>query len=49
MGFIFIDQIYMTGQMLMTSLERYRAARQLAEINRPLGEEPSRERAFSKK
>ncbi len=37
-GFIFIDQIYMTGQMLMTSLERYRAARQLAEINKALGD-----------
>lgn len=32
-GFIFIDQIYMTGHMLMTSLERYRAAKQLAEIH----------------
>jgi hypothetical protein len=36
-GFIFIDQIYMTGQMLMASLERYRAARQLAEIHVALG------------
>jgi hypothetical protein len=42
-GFIFIDQIYMTGQMLMASLERYRAARQLAEIHVALGEtEPAR-------
>jgi hypothetical protein len=31
-GFIFIDQIYMTGNMLMASLERCRAAGQLAEI-----------------
>jgi hypothetical protein len=40
-GFIFIDQIYMTGQMLMTSLERYRAAGQLAEIHATLGEAES--------
>jgi hypothetical protein len=40
-GFIFIDQIYMTGRMLMASLERYRAARQLAEIHVALGDEPS--------
>jgi hypothetical protein len=37
-GFIFIDQIYMTGQMLMASLERYRAARQLAEMHLALGD-----------
>ena len=36
-GFIFIDQVYMTGQMLMASLERYRSARQLAEIHTRLG------------
>ena len=36
-GFIFIDQIYMTGHMLMASLERYRAARQLAEIHAAVG------------
>ena len=38
-GFIFIDQIYMTGHMLMASLERYRAARQLAEICLAMGDE----------
>ena len=40
-GFIFIDQIYMTGHMLMASLERYRAARQLAEIHLALGDAAS--------
>jgi hypothetical protein len=40
-GFIFIDQIYMTGHMLMASLERYRAASQLAEIHRALGDATS--------
>ena len=43
-GFIFIDQIYMTGQMLMASLERYRAARQLAEIHVALGKTESARR-----
>ncbi len=36
-GFIFCDQTYMTGQLLMATLERYRAARQLAEIHATLG------------
>ena len=35
-GFIFCDQTYMTGQLLMATLERYRAARQLAEIHTTL-------------
>ena len=43
-GFIFIDQIYMTGQMLMASLERHRAARQLAEIHVALGKMESARR-----
>ena len=43
-GFIFIDQIYMTGQMLMASLERYRAARELAEIHVALGKTDSARR-----
>ena len=38
-GFIFCDQIYMTGQMLMPSLERYRAALQMAEIHAALGDD----------
>jgi len=37
-GFIFCDQVYMTGHLLMASLERYRAARQLAEIHTALGD-----------
>jgi hypothetical protein len=40
-GFIFIDQIYMTGHMLMPSLERYRAAEQLADIHLALGDTAS--------
>jgi hypothetical protein len=36
-GFIFCDQTYMTGQLLMPTLERYRAARQLAEIHTAIG------------
>jgi hypothetical protein len=43
-GFIFIDQIYMTGRMLMASLERYRAAGQLAEIHVALGDAASAQR-----
>ncbi len=43
-GFIFIDQIYMTGQMLMPSLERHRAARQLAEIHAAFGDAESARR-----
>lgn len=36
-GFIFCDSIYMTGTLLMASLLRYRASRQLAELARCLG------------
>jgi hypothetical protein len=36
-GFIFCDTIYMTGHLLFASLERYRAARQLAEMCDALG------------
>jgi hypothetical protein len=36
-GFIFCDQTYMTGQLLMATLERYRAACQLAELHAALG------------
>jgi hypothetical protein len=42
-GFIFCDQTYMTGQLLMATLERYRAARQLFEIHTAIGDwEPAR-------
>ena len=43
-GFIFCDQIYMTGQILMATLERYRAARQLAEIHTAIGDSESARR-----
>jgi hypothetical protein len=36
-GFIFCDQTYMTGHLLMPTLERYRAAQQLAEICSAIG------------
>ncbi|XHR31076.1 MAG: hypothetical protein ACFUZC_11060 [Chthoniobacteraceae bacterium] len=38
-GFIFCDSIYMTGHLLFASLLRWRAARQMAELERFLGEE----------
>jgi hypothetical protein len=43
-GFIFCDQTYMTGQLLMATLERYRAARQLAEIHTTFGDSESARR-----
>jgi hypothetical protein len=43
-GFIFCDQTYMTGQMLMPTLERYRAAVQLSEIHTALGDSESAQR-----
>lgn len=43
-GIIFCDQIYMTGQMLMPSLERYRAATQMAEMHAAIGDEDSARR-----
>ncbi len=43
-GFIFCDQTYMTGQLLMAALERYRAARQLAEIHTAMGDPESARR-----
>lgn len=36
-GFIFCDSIYMTGKLLMASLLRYRASRQMAELALSLG------------
>jgi hypothetical protein len=37
-GFIFCDSVYMTGHLLFASLERYRAAGQLAEMCSALGQ-----------
>ena len=37
MGFIFCDSIYMTGHLLFASLLRWRAGRQLAELEAALG------------
>ena len=38
-GFIFCDSVYMTGHLLFASLERYRAAGQLAEMCAALGQQ----------
>lgn len=38
-GFIFCDSIYMTGHLLFASMLRWRAARQLADLERALGHE----------
>lgn len=43
-GFIFCDSIYMTGRLLMASLLRHRAAGQLADLYRLLGDEGPVER-----
>ncbi|MFK5924922.1 MAG: hypothetical protein QM496_22305, partial [Verrucomicrobiota bacterium] len=37
-GFIFYDTVYMTGDLLMASLIRYRAAKQLASLAEQIGE-----------